>query len=274
MEPGCPPLARSFPEIQILAMVSVPMLADFAVRLAFGLIVALTLTSWRAVPVAFFRAQSLIAMAILVLAALSQASSTGASAVLWLLVAGAAASYLATVSWGLGLAPIATGLDLLVMLLAGAWMVRVSQVPDPAAWAFMVASRGVSGLLLGATLHSMLLGHHYLVAPAMSIAPLTRSLDVIALGLLARCLLDGIGLWIVPGGTVVAPWASHASDATFLAMRWGMGIFGAGVSVFLARRTAAIRSTQSATGILYITMIFVLFGELASLVMVGRGPIG
>ena len=44
-----------------------------------------------------------------------------------------------------------------------------------------------------------------------------------------------------------------------------MGIVGAAVSVYLARRTAAIRSTQSATGILYITTIFVLFGELASL---------
>ena len=63
-----------------------------------------------------------------------------------------------------------------------------------------------------------------------------------------------------------------AIDATFVAMRWGMGIVGAGVSVYLARRTAAIRSTQSATGILYITTIFVLFGELAALVMSGRGP--
>src|SRR5262245_59658826 len=36
------------------AMVAVPMLADFAVRLAFGLIAALSLTSWRAVPLRFF----------------------------------------------------------------------------------------------------------------------------------------------------------------------------------------------------------------------------
>jgi hypothetical protein len=46
------------------------------------------------------------------------------------------------------------------------------------------------------------------------------------------------------------------------------------VSVYLARRAAAIRSTQSATGILYITTIFVLFGELASLAMAGRGAAG
>ena len=48
-------------------MVTVPMLADFAVRLAFGLIAALALTSWRAVPLRFFRIQSQIALAVLVL---------------------------------------------------------------------------------------------------------------------------------------------------------------------------------------------------------------
>jgi hypothetical protein len=35
-------------------------------------------------------------------------------------------------------------------------------------------------------------------------------------------------------------------------------------------KSAEIRSTQSATGILYIAMIFVLFGELMSLVLAGR----
>ncbi len=57
-----------------------------------------------------------------------------------------------------------------------------------------------------------------------------------------------------------------ANDAVFLAMRWGIGFLGAAVSVYLARRTVAIRSTQSATGILYITSIFVLLGELTSIV--------
>jgi hypothetical protein len=255
-------------------MGSVPILADFAVRLAFGLVVALTLTSSRAVPLTFFRAQSQIAMGILVLAALSQASSIGDSRLVWLLVIAAVAGYLATVSWGLGLPPIAASLEVLVMSLAGAWMVHASGAADPATWAFRVASRGVSGLLLGATLHSMLLGHHYLVAPAMTIRPLTRSLDLIAIGLMARCLLDGVGTWALSSPAVGIPSAGHANDATFLAMRWGMGIVGAGVSVYLARRTAAIRSTQSATGILYITTIFVLFGELASLVIAGRSAAG
>ncbi len=255
-------------------MTPVPLLADFAVRLAFGLVFALFVTSWRDVPPAFFRAQNLIAMAILVLAALSEGSYRGDSHTVWLLVIAAAAAYVTTVTWGLGLPPIATRLEILVLLLAGSWLIHASRAADPAVWAFAAASRGVSALLLGATLHSMLLGHHYLVAPAMSIQPLTRSLDLIAIGLAARCVLDGIGLLGAPGHAVGIPSAGHSVDATFVAMRWGMGVVGTGVSVYLARRTAVIRSTQSATGILYITTIFVLFGELAALVMAGRGPVG
>jgi hypothetical protein len=253
-------------------MVTVPMLADFAVRLALGLVLALTLTSWRAVPLRFFRLQSQIVLGVLVLAALAQASAARSSTLAWLLVAGAAASYLATVTWGLGLPALARALDAVVVLVCGAWLILVSRGPDPSGWAWLSASRWISGLLLGATLHSMLLGHYYLIAPAMTTAPLTRSLDLILCALVARCLLEGLGIWARSGGLAAASWGGGApSDVTFLSMRWGMGVVGASVSVFLARRTAAIRSTQSATGILYVTSIFVLFGELASMSLGGRG---
>lgn len=246
-------------------MVTVPMLADFAVRMAFGLVAALTLTSWRAVPLRFFRIQCQIALGVLVLAALSQATSTGTSPAFWLLVTAAGAAYLATVSWGLGLPTVATVLDLVILGTTGGWMVLASRGGHSHAWAVLAADRGVSGLLLGGTLHSMLLGHYYLIAPAMTISPLTRSLDLIGAALAARCVLAGVGAWVLPhGSSGAAP-----GDLAILAMRWGMGVVGTGVSVFLARRTAAIRSTQSATGILYITTVFVLFGELASVAMVG-----
>lgn len=248
-------------------MFTVPMLADFAVRTVFGLIGALAVTSWRAVPLRFFRIQCQIALAIAVLAALSQATSAGTSAGFWLLVAAAGGCYLATVSWGLGLPAVATVLDVLVLVTTGAWMVLASRSADPAAWALTSAGRALSGLLVGATLHSMLLGHYYLIAPAMTIAPLTRSLDLIVVALAARCVVAGLGTWLFHSGPAAFRAGIESGEATILAMRWGMGIVGAGISVFLARRTAAIRSTQSATGILYITTIFVLFGELAALVM-------
>jgi predicted membrane channel-forming protein YqfA (hemolysin III family) len=244
------------------------MLADFAARLAFGLIAALTLTSWRAVPLRFFRLQTQIALGILVLAALAQATSPVHSPGVWLLAAAAVCAYLATVCWGLGLPAIATALDVLVLLFTAGWMILASERPDPREWFLMVADRGASGLLLGATFHSMLLGHYYLIAPAMTITPLTRSLDLIVAGLGARCLVAGIAAWLAHSPRMAVTLDHHASDVTILAMRWGMGVIGVAVSVYMARRTAAIRSTQSATGILYITTIFVLFGELASLTMI------
>ncbi len=46
-----------------------------------------------------------------------------------------------------------------------------------------------------------------------------------------------------------------------------MGFAAAGLAAVLARKTVAIRSTQSATGILYIATMFVLFGELTALIL-------
>ena len=238
-----------------------PLLADFAVRLAFGLVASLALTPWRAVPLRFFRIQCQIALGVVVLGILSASALRDAG--FWLLVAAAAATYLASISWGLGLPRIAVVVDLVILVVTGGWLVLASTGPDPSAWALAAAGRLTSGLLLGATLHAMLLGHYYLTAPAMSIEPLTRALDAIAAALVVRVLLAAIG-----GAGSVA--TGQAGDLAILAMRWGMGVVGAGVSVYLARRTAAIRSTQSATGILYITTIFVLFGELAAMAA-GRG---
>jgi hypothetical protein len=39
------------------------------------------------------------------------------------------------------------------------------------------------------------------------------------------------------------------------------------VATYLAWKTVAIRSTQSATGILYIAIVLVLFGELSGLIL-------
>jgi hypothetical protein len=52
-----------------------------------------------------------------------------------------------------------------------------------------------------------------------------------------------------------------------LTARWGVGIAGPTVATYLAWKTVAIRSTQSATGILFIATIFVLFGELTAITL-------
>jgi hypothetical protein len=254
-------------------MLSVPLLADFLVRLSFGLILTLFLTSWREVPIRFFRIQNQVILGTLVLAALDQSRSSGPSLALGLIVAGAIVSYLATVSWALGLPQIGIAMGLLDALATTAWMVDISRSTDSVVWALNALSRISSGCLMGATLTAMLLGHYYLIAPSMTTEPLKRSLNMIVVGLVARCLLAGIAVGVTQSGLLGSGFRDRSPDATFLAMRWGMGFAGVALSVYLARRTAEIRSTQSATGILYITTVFVLFGELASLVGAGAGVI-
>jgi hypothetical protein len=255
-------------------MINAPMLTDFATRMAFGLAVSLLLTSWRAVPLGFFRTQALVVLGLLVLAGLDQARAGGSAWAVWALVAGAVMAYSAAVAWGLGLPSVGTGASVFVALVTAVWLGAASRSVTAELWVLNAGSRLSSGFLLGATLTAMLLGHHYLTAPAMSIDPLKRIVSLMATALLARCLLAGLGLWasrafaLGPGAYADGPDAGMV-----LAARWGMGFVGTAIATYMTWKTAQIRSTQSATGILYITMIFVLFGELTSMIMAGRAGV-
>jgi hypothetical protein len=120
----------------------------------------------------------------------------------------------------------------------------------------------------------MLLGHYYLTAPAMSLTPLKRAVALLGASLAARGVLAGLGLCLVPA-RARGPFADllATAPALLLAARWGVGFVGAASATYFAWRTLEIRSTQSATGILYIAIIFLLFGELTSLVLAGGGGV-
>jgi hypothetical protein len=174
--------------------------------------------------------------------------------------------------WGLGLPRFGAIASILVMLTSAVWLGAAAQSTSATSWLQGGASRLSSGFLLGSTLTAMLLGHHYLTAPAMSIDPLKRITGLIAWALAARCLLAALGIWLARhgafGGLVES--TPDAQAGMFLAARWGMGFVGAAIATFMTWKSAQIRSTQSATGILYIAMIFVLFGELTSMIMAGQ----
>ena len=162
------------------------MLADFGVRLSFGLAVLLLATNWQSVPLPFFRTQCQVILGLLVLAALDGSRSEGLGPTVWILIAGAALAYMATIGWGLGLPRVAVPVTCLIPLATAGWLALASRSVSPVVWAFNTASRTASGFLLGATLTAMLLGHHYLTAPAMSIEPLKRFVRCMGWGLVAR----------------------------------------------------------------------------------------
>ncbi len=163
-----------------------PMLADFAVRLSFGLAVLLLTASWHRVPLPYFRTQCQVILGLLVLAVLDERRSEREGSTVWVSIAGAALAYLAAIGWGLGLPRVAAVLTWAITVGTAIWLTLASRSVSPVLWTFNAASRAASGFLLGATLASMLLGHQYLTAPAMSIEPLKRFVLCIGWGLVLR----------------------------------------------------------------------------------------
>jgi hypothetical protein len=242
-----------------------PMLADFALRLAFGLALMLLLTPWRLVPPAFFRTHCLVILGLLVLAGLDASRDGVRGPLLAAVVAAGVLAYAGAVTWGVGLPRVAVPVTALVALLCAAELVVVSRSMVGGLWLLRSASRLSSGFLLGATLTAMLLGHYYLTAPAMSIDPLKRFVRLSGWGLGVRAAVAGLalGLWAREAGSLHV----SAGPPLFLAMRWGMGLLGPAVATVLAWKTVQIRSTQSATGILYIAMTLLLFGEMTAIIL-------
>ena len=167
-------------------MMAAPMLADFAVRLAFGLSIATVLVPWRAVPLPFFRTQAQIILGLLALAALDQARSSGTGIAFWT-SSGWRAGLCLVDRVGAGAAGLGRPDGRTSGVAALVWLTRASRGPDGLLLAVNAASRAASGFLLGAVLCSMLLGHYYLTAPAMTIDPLKRTIVLIAWGLGGAC---------------------------------------------------------------------------------------
>jgi hypothetical protein len=248
-------------------MHDVPMLADFGARLAFGLACLLLATSWREVPTSFFRTHCVVILGLLVLSTLDTLRVTGLGTGGLILIAAALGAYVAAVSWGLGLPRLALPATLLVTLAAATWLCLVSRTESISVWFFNLGSRLASGLIVGSTLSAMLLGHHYLTAPTMSIAPLKQYIWIMGWSLALRITIALLGAALSRTSLSGLELHSLGSDSILWPMmRWGMGFAGPVVATVMAWKTVAIRSTQSATGILYVAFALVLFGELTSLI--------
>jgi hypothetical protein len=111
----------------------------------------------------------------------------------------------------------------------------------------------------------MLMGHAYLVMPTMSMTPLLRLLATLAAALLARMAVAGVEWWSWTAGPTRV--TLEADKVLWLTLRWGVGFFGPLVLAWMAWQAARIRSTQSATGILYVVVIFCFIGEITDLLL-------
>jgi len=246
----------------------VQLLAEFLLRLAFGLAVAMACTPARYVPAGFFRVHSYVLLGLNVGALMAALGSQGA----WLWPAGGAAiaSYVAAVAshyerprLGILFLSAAAG-----FALVGAW--AVTPPPEAAPVSLVALSRidTVSGgLLLGFTIAAMLLGHWYLNTPGMDLIPLKRLVLLMAAAVVLRGIVCGIGLYFQTTG----PGAPFSAWPMFVALRWLAGVFGLLGVVVLTWKTLEIPNTQSATGILYVGVIGAFLGELAAQLLSAGG---
>jgi hypothetical protein len=245
------------------------LLVTFCLRLACGLLASLLLIPASVHP-RFFRTQFLIALAL----------TTGTAAVLWresgvwlwLSLGGAIAfAFLGSLAWSLDGAP--GGRTLIVLdLIAVAAALGVTAAGDRdaagPAW-LQIGDQVTSAALLGTATTAMLVGHSYLLAPTMAVTPLLRMLGALFATLLLRMVMAGVWSWTTGTGS-----SNLESDTIiWLLLRWGLGLVGPLVLGWMAWQSARIRSTQAATGILYVVVIFCFLGELSSqLLMAASAP--
>lgn len=122
---------------------------------------------------------------------------------------------------------------------------------------------------LGSVLLAMVLAHWYLIEPSLPIEPLKRVLalfigtEVVKAALLAAVVVIHWPEWAsAPGGVLRA---FVLGDALFVGVRAFLGVAAPIGLGWMTWKTVEIRSIQSATGILYAAIVFVLFGEVISL---------
>ncbi len=256
-------------------------LAQFLLRLSFGLAVGMTITLSRRVSSGYYRNHLLVILGLTTLAAL--VLSPGASWGMWLAATAAVISYLGSVCWMVDASRAGAVLLWLVAAssLAAAFVAQ-SNCPEPpvpltaasgnsgtvsapqdrsqAAATLRSISVVTSGLLLGITMAAMLLGHWYLNSPGMELAPLRRLLIAIVLAVAAQMLVSAIGL--------AGEWRGLSPNwLMFVLLRWLFGLLGVLALVGMAWKTLDIPNTQSATGILYVAVIGAFVGELVSLLL-------
>jgi hypothetical protein len=161
-------------------------------------------------------------------------------------------------------------------LMAGAGAAGLAAVGAQAAGAALGAGPGWQALtaasfvssaaLLGGACTAMILGHWYLVLPSMEVRHL-QGVVVFHIGSVAvRIVVVGLAAILAlyghqPGGVDFGRYVLSV-EGIFFWQRVLFGLAAPALLAYLTWETAKIRSTQSATGILYVDFFMVIVGEL------------
>jgi hypothetical protein len=146
--------------------------------------------------------------------------------------------------------------------------------------ALTVASFLTSAAFLGGACTAMVLGHWYLVLPSMEVGHLQSIVRLHIVSLVLRVLVVAAVVFVA-----IATWEPGLGPSfrryilsvggIFFWQRVLFGLAGPAVLSVLTWETAKIRSTQSATGILYVDFFTVVVGEVLAkyLLLATRVPV-
>jgi hypothetical protein len=245
------------------------MLSLFLLQLLAGISLMWCLIPRHHITSGFFRIQMLLALGLAVLVMLSAGRTsfdelTPISAA-WgwqrlLMGPTVLAAYMGSVLWMLDRRRQGTVCLVLVAGLSSAALLLSAGGGVQPAWLGYLSAYATAATLGGAVT-GMLLGHWYLTAPAMSIAPLHRLTWMFTVAVMLRLLVSTAG-WSLSQAPV-----QGSLIGTWLALRWLAGIFLPLVLCGMTLRILRYRNTQAATGVLFAAVIVVFIGEMSALLL-------
>ncbi len=124
----------------------------------------------------------------------------------------------------------------------------------------------LSTMLVGITTYAMVLGHYYLVVPKLSEKPLLYAIEILWVALILKMGSSSVNLIkhydFFQEGTLLG--SGYAFNWMLLLMRVLWGYVALFVMSIFAWKLCRMRSIQSATGVFYVMVFFMIVGELIS----------
>lgn len=250
------------------------MIPTFLFTLAAGIWLILATARYPDIAWKFLRLCGFLTLAILTLAAaavyLYPDRPDGASGTSAALLGGLAALGCAVLAL---LAPLAARASRLFRLLAVftacpalcAATLTMMDAPGSRALSLLAIGNTTAALLLGAITVAWLLGHAYLTATRMTIAPLRHVTRMLSGAVMLRVLFVAVSVALsfrTPASSSV--WSQLTNQWIIVFLRAGLGLFAVGLFAWMVGDCVRRRATQSATGILYFGSLFAYVGELAA----------
>ncbi len=165
------------------------------------------------------------------------------------------------------------GLGGLAGIAAGcAWWLsgETASVASPWLMGAVCLDYGLAAWLTGTVTLAWLLGHAYLTATKMTIDPLRRLSQLLCMAIVVRFLfvVGSLAVAYFVGGDELTSRLSR--EWLILTVRVVAGLLTVGVFSYMVLDCVKLRSTQSATGLLYFNSVLVYIGELSSQYLTGR----